>query len=54
MKKIILLATLVLAFASCSTPATEEVVVTTDSTAVVVDTTCMAKCDSLAVDTCAK
>lgn len=54
MKKIILLATLVFALASCSTPTTEEVVVVTDSTAVVVDTTCMVKCDSMAVDSCAK
>lgn len=54
MKKIILLAALVLGFASCSAPASEEVADTTDSTAVVVDTTCAVKCDSMALDTCKK
>jgi len=55
MKKIILSAALVLALASCSAPATEEVVETVDTTAVApVDTTCAVKCDTLAVDTCKK
>lgn len=52
MKKIILLAALVLAFASCSAPATETVVAPVDSTAVAVDTTCVAVCDSVLADTC--
>lgn len=52
MKKNILFAALVLTFVSCSAPITEEVVVPTDSTSVVVDTTCILKCDSMAVDSC--
>lgn len=52
MKKIILLSAFVLALASCSTPKAEEMTETTDSTAVVVDTTCAVPCSTVAVDSC--
>jgi len=53
MKKIILLSAFILALASCSAPKVEEVAApATDSTAVVVDTTCSVTCDSAKVEVC--
>lgn len=52
MKKIVLLSAFVLAFASCSAPVAEETSAVTDSTTVVVDTTCAVTCDSTKVEVC--
>lgn len=52
MKKVILLSAFVLALASCSAPATEEVAApAADSTCVKADTACVVACDSVKADT---
>lgn len=52
MKKVILLSAFIVALASCSAPATEEVAApAADSTCVIADTACAAVCDSVKADT---